>query len=217
MAQSFLTPTAIAEQRILLHHISWQTFQQLLNEAGADRHARFAYYQGTLEIMSPLFRHENINRFLDELVRVMTDEMGLDMRKAGSITLTRAGLQSGAEPDSSYYIQSEPLVRGKQDIDLEAGDPPPDLVIEIDISGSSLDKRRIYANLNVPELWRFNGATLQFFVLQTPEGYLRQSDRSPTFPYFSPDKAMAVLEQRLVLGESQALRQFRLWVREQCQ
>ena len=51
-----------AEQRILLHHISWQTFKSILMESGEDRRTRFAYCQGTLEIMSPLYRHENINR-----------------------------------------------------------------------------------------------------------------------------------------------------------
>jgi Uma2 family endonuclease len=50
-----------AEQRITLHHISWQTFKALLTEAGEDRRTRFAYHQGTLEIMSPLFRHENVS------------------------------------------------------------------------------------------------------------------------------------------------------------
>lgn len=215
MTQGTVIRSAIAEQRILLHHISWQTFKQLLHESGEERHARFAYYQGTLEIMSPIFRHENINHFLDELVRIMTDEMNLGMRNAGSMTMIREELKSGAEPDSSYYIQNEPLVRAKQDIDLEAGDPPPDLVIEIDISTNSLDKLPIYASLNVPELWRFDGTTLQFLMLQTPEHYFRLVDCSPTFPWFSSDKLIEVLDQRLTLGEAQTQSQFRQWVREQ--
>ena len=54
----------LAEQRILLHHISWQTFKNILREFGGDRRIRFAYFQGTLDITSPLYRHENINRFM---------------------------------------------------------------------------------------------------------------------------------------------------------
>lgn len=48
-----------AEQRTVLHNISWETFEALLTETGEDRGSRFAYECGTLEIMTPLFEHEN--------------------------------------------------------------------------------------------------------------------------------------------------------------
>jgi Uma2 family endonuclease len=203
-----------AEQRILLHHISWQTFKNILMESGTDRRTRFAYFQGTLEIISPLYRHENINRFIDDLIRTMTDELDIGMSKGGSTTLTRDDVEAGAEPDSCYYIQSEPLVRGRETIDLNAGDPPPDLVIEIDISTNSLDKRVLYAGLAVKEFWRFTGATMQFFVLQ-PSGAYQSVDQSPTFPWFPAGKLAELLENRLTLGETQTLRQFRAWVQQQ--
>lgn len=204
-----------AEQRILLHHVSWQTFKSLLTDVGEDRRTRFAYCQGTLEIMSPLYRHENINRFIDDLIRIMTDELDIGMSKGGSTTLTRDDVKAGAEPDSCYYIQSEPLVRGRETVDLNAGDPPPDLVIEIDISTNSLDKRVLYAELGVPEFWRFTGQILQFWVLHPSSDTYQPVDRSPTFPWLPPDKLAALLDERLTLGETQTLRQFRAWVREQ--
>ena len=203
-----------AEQRILLHHISWQTFKSILMESGEDRRTRFAYCQGTLEIMSPLYRHENINRFIDDLIRTMTDELDIGMSKGGSTTLTRDDVEAGAEPDSCYYIQSEPWVRGRETLDLNAGDPPPDLVIEIDISPNSLDKRVLYAGLAVKEFWRFTGTTLQFFVLQS-SGTYQSVEQSPTFPWFPTDKLAELLEDRLNLGETQTLRQFRDWVKQQ--
>ncbi|MEM7770032.1 MAG: Uma2 family endonuclease [Cyanobacteria bacterium P01_A01_bin.37] len=129
--------------------------------------------------------------------------------------MTREDVEVGAEPDSCYYIQSEPLVRGRETIDLNAGDPPPDLVIEIDISTNSLDKRSLYAGLAVQEFWRFTGETIQFFILQ-PSGIAYQTvDRSPTFPWFPADKLAELLAQRLTLGETQTLRQFRTCVRQQ--
>ncbi len=204
-----------AEQRVILHHVSWQTFKNLLTEVGDDRRTRFAYCQGTLEIMSPLYRHENINRFIDDLIRIMTDELDIGMSKGGSTTLTRDDVEAGAEPDSCYYIQSERLVRGRETIDLNAGDPPPDLVIEIDISTNSLDKRSLYAGLAVQEFWRFTGETVQFFVLQPSSVEYQAAERSPTFPWFPPDKLAELLEKRLTLGETQTLRQFRTWVRQQ--
>jgi Uma2 family endonuclease len=204
-----------AEQRILLQHISWQTFKTLVAEAGGDRRTRFSYYQGTLEIMSPLYRHENINRFIDDLIRIMTDELNLGMSKGGSTTLSRDDVEAGAEPDSCYYIQREPLIRGKESINLNAGDPPPDLVIEIDISTNSLDKRSLYANLGVQEFWRFDGKMVQFFVLQPSIPSYQQVEYSPTFPWLLPNQLTELLENRLTLGETQTLRQFRDWIRQQ--
>ncbi|MEO0533335.1 MAG: Uma2 family endonuclease [Cyanobacteria bacterium P01_A01_bin.123] len=105
------------------------------------------------------------------------------------------------------------MVRGRESLDLNAGDPPPDLVIEIDISTNSLDKRRLYANLAVREFWRFDGSAISFFELEG-SGYALV-DRSSTFPWFPADKLSELLEARLRLGETQTLRQFRDWVREQ--
>ncbi|MBO0719619.1 MAG: Uma2 family endonuclease, partial [Blastocatellia bacterium] len=40
-------------------------------------------------------------------------------------------------------------------------DPPPDIVVEIDIHHSSVAKLPIYAALGVPEIWRYDGYTLK--------------------------------------------------------
>ena len=48
---------------------------------------------------------------------------------------------------------------GRDTIDLTV-DPPPDLIVEVDISHPSLDKFPIYASLGIPEVWRHNGDTL---------------------------------------------------------
>ena len=44
------------------------------------------------------------------------------------------------------------LVAGKGDLELDAGDPAPDLVVEVDIMSPFLDKFPIYAHLDVPEV-----------------------------------------------------------------
>src|ERR671936_242335 len=50
----------------------------------------------------------------------------------------------------SFNVQHAAAVRGQNVIDLDV-DPPPDMIIEIDISHPSLDKFPIYAALGVPE------------------------------------------------------------------
>jgi Uma2 family endonuclease len=173
-----------------------------------------AYDEGILEIMTPLGRHENNNRFIDDLIRAIADELDLNLKKFGSLTLKRSKKQKGAEPDSCYYLQNEALVRSKQEIDLD-NDPPPDLVLEIDITSGSLDKRPIYAAIGVPEFWRYDGNKLQVFVLQQSTGDYQQVTQSPTFPWMSLDVIPRFIRQSLVGGETATLRAFRAWVREQ--
>lgn len=203
----------VAEQRVLLKRVSWETSNQLLIELGEDRAMRLFYHEGLVEIMTPLGPHESSNRFIDDLIRVIADELNLNLKKFGSLTLKRDTTQTGAELDSCYYIQNEPLVRGKQEIDLKI-DPPPDLVLEIDITSGSLDKRPIYAALGVPKLWRYDGQKLEAFVLQESSLAYNPVQQSPTFPSSPLDSVPPLIRQSLVDGETATLRAFRAWVRE---
>jgi Uma2 family endonuclease len=65
-------------------------------------------------------------------------------------TCKREDLKRWAVPDVCYYIQNEPLIRGKEHIHLPK-DPPPDLVVEVEFSSSAVDKVALYATLGVPE------------------------------------------------------------------
>src|SRR5574339_189412 len=124
-----VTTSIPAEQRTVLHNISWQTFEALLRDTGEDRGSRFAYDCGTLEIMTPLFEHENPKSNFGNFIVALAEELEIEIKSAGSTTLKRRIVKRGIEPDNCYYIQNEPIVRGKQDLDLET-DPPPDLAIE---------------------------------------------------------------------------------------
>jgi Uma2 family endonuclease len=204
----------IAEQRVILSNVSWQTFEQLLKELGDKRATRLAYNEGLLEIMSPLGQHENSNRFIESLIGAIADELNLNLKRFGSLTLKREKKLKGAEPDSCYYIQNEPLVRSKQEIDLD-NDPPPDLVLEIDITSGSMEKQPIYAAIGVPELWRYNGIKLEVFILKSSNQEYQKVNQSPTFPWMPLDIIPKFIRQSLVDGETATLRAFRVWVREQ--
>jgi Uma2 family endonuclease len=156
------TPSA---QMVVLKNISWQTFETIIADMGEDRTSRLTYDQGILEIMTPLLPHEYWNRLIERLIFVLGEELNLEIFPAGSTTLKRKDLLRGAEPDSSYYIQNEARVRNKSEIDLNS-DPPPDLVVEIDLTSSSLDKLQIYASLGVSELWRYEEGVLRIYQLQ---------------------------------------------------
>ena len=203
----------LPEQRTVLNQVSWQTFINLLDDLGDNRVIRLYYDQGVLEIMTPLGEHENNNRFIDDLVRAIADELNLNLKKMGSLTLKREELLKGAEPDSCYYLENEPLVRHKQNINLES-DPPPDLVLEIDMTSSSLDKQTIYAAFEIPELWRYNGQELEVFVLDKTTQSYQKSIQSLHFPWLPLEVIPQYIRQSLRDGETATLKSFRTWVRK---
>lgn len=205
-----ITTSSPAEQRTVLQNISWETFEALLTETGEDRGSRFAYECGTLEIMTPLFEHENPKIQFDRFIFALVEELEIDIKSAGSTTLKRQIAKRGIEPDNCYYIQSEPIVRGRQTLDLET-DPPPDLAIEIDITSSSVNKLAIYSALAVPELWQYNGRDLKFY--QLVEGQYVEREFSIAFPTVSVSEISRFIEQSKTVGEIALLKSFRAWVR----
>ncbi len=156
----------IAEQRVVLHELNWQAFESFLLALGEQRSARLAYDRGVLEIMSPLRRHESAKRLIGRLIETWVAELGINVASMGSLTLKREDLSRAVEPDECYYIQNEPRIRSREDIDL-AQDPPPDLVLEIDITSPSLLRLPIYEALGVPEVWRYDGRELHLYSLQS--------------------------------------------------
>src|SRR5437763_5879909 len=96
-----------AEQRIILHNISWETYEKLLVDLANQSSKRLTYDQGTLEIMSPLPEHERLNRTIALLIEIASEEMSIDIERIGSTTFKREDLARGFEHDSCFYIQHE--------------------------------------------------------------------------------------------------------------
>ncbi len=206
-----LVKSTSAEQRTVLHNVSWETFEALLRDTGEDRGSRFAYDCGVLEIMTPLFEHENPKSNFGNFIIALAEELGIEVRSAGSTTLKRKISKRGIEPDTCYYIQNELAIRGKQTLDLE-NDPPPDLAIEIDITSSSVNKLGIYSALGVTELWRYDGQNLKFY--QLIEGQYVECKFSIAFPIVSVSEISRFIEQSKSIGEIALLKSFRAWVRD---
>jgi Uma2 family endonuclease len=171
---------------------------------------RLTYDQGSLEIMTISFKHERYGDFLGRLAVTLTEELALPVLAGGSTTYRRYAKRRGLEPDNSYWIASEPKVRGKFKIDLRV-DPPPDLAIEIDITRSSMRRMRIYASLGVPEVWRFDGRSLYFHLLQSDERY-KVSNVSGIFPGLRSNDLVRFLEKCKRDEENAVIRQFRNWI-----
>ena len=199
-----------AGQAVILHGVSWGTYESLLADHRDRSSPRFAYDRGELEILSPSPEHEKLNRGLALLVEAVAEEFGIDVCDFGSTTFRREDLERGFEPDSCFYIQNEEHVREKDRINLET-DPPPDLVIEIDITSPSLDKHPIYARLGVPELWRHDGRRTAILRLERTD-YVEVDESM-----FLPPLTGAVLSRFVEKGKSMRrtawLREVREWAR----
>lgn len=196
---------AIAENRVVLRDIKWQTFKALLADAGDNRAWRIAYDQGVLEIRMPLQEHEQPKILLSYFVTAIADEIEIEAMSLGALLLEQEELTRAIEPDSCFYIQNESLVRSKI-IDLQT-DPPPDLAIESDYTSSSLNKFNIYASLGVPELWRYRNQTLQ--VYQLVEGQYEQREQSLAFPFLPIAELPGFIEQSRTIGQRAVVRLFR--------
>jgi len=198
------------ENRVILKGVSWSTFKALLADVGDDRAWRIAYDQGVLEIRMPLEEHEEPKRLIESFVEAIVDELEIELRSLGSLTLEREDLTRAVEPDSCFYIQNESLVRGRN-INLP-NDPPPDLAIESDYTNSSVNKFTIYAAIGVPELWRYRRESLQ--VYQLVDGKYEKCDRSLAFPFLPVAEIPGFIEQSRTVGQRAAVRLFRQRIRE---
>ena len=142
----------------------------------------------------------------------MCEELNLNLRSTRSLTLKREDLDRAAEPDNSYYIENEPLIRNKTNIDLTE-DPPPDLIIEIEYSSSAMNKLQLYAAIEVPELWRYNGKELFIYKLENSK-YL-QCENSPIFEAINIKEIPTFLEKQKKIGEIAMVKEFRSWLKPQ--
>ncbi len=193
-----------------LRHIGWDEYEQLLIELTERVRVRVSYEEGRLEIMSPLPEHEEYKGFIHDLARILSEELGMSLETRGSATYKRKRQARGAEPDESFYVQNAASVIGKREIDLNV-DPPPDIVVEIDLTHESLQKFPIYAALGVPEIWRYTGELAQVYGL-SGEAY-SETSASRFFPLVTGEVLAEFIEQSKQQGQSAALAAFRQWVR----
>lgn len=189
---------------ITISNLSWEDFEQILIELGEKRSSRVTYYQGTLEIMSPLALHERPHRIIADILKTILDIQGRNWEDFGSTTLKRPQI-AGVEPDTCFYIQNADRMKGCTNLDLKQY-PPPDLAIEADVtSKTTLDA---YEAMGVPELWIYRNKQLKIYLL-CDRGYTETSI-SPTFPNLPIIELIPQLVQKAIdEGTSKMLRDLR--------
>jgi Uma2 family endonuclease len=201
-----------AEQHIVLSNIDWETYLTFSDKI-VDRNVRCNYNGMDLELMTISPEHERAKTRLRRLLEALTVEMRIDIAGLGSMTCRRQDLEHGFEPDECYWIEHEPQIRGRDDIDLER-DPPPDLLLEVEMSRSFVDRLAIAARLGVPEVWRWNGEALRIMLLGT-DGRYTETDRSRVLPFLPISEFARFMRQNASQSDTIWLLSFQTWVREQ--
>jgi Uma2 family endonuclease len=206
------TTEAEGDQCVVFRDIDWKGYSTLLNLRGERSVPKMIYLDGSLRLMSPSYRHENLKERLGFLVTEVVTGLRIRCVLSGQTTFRRRAKRGGVEGDHSYYLANADRVRGKKRINLST-DPPPDLVIEAVATHEADDALEVYRRLRVPEVWVCTQTELTIRVLQ-PSGRYAESERSVALPVLS---AREILEWVSRVGhetDTEWMLEVRRWVAE---
>lgn len=198
-------------EHVYLPGVTYDTYESLVSEIEGRRRLRITYNRGRLEIMSPLQDHERPKKLIGRMIEVLTEVLDIPIMSCGQTTFKDKLLDCGLEPDECYYIQHEAQVRGRT-IKLRV-DPPPDLVVEVDVTTSVIDRFPIYAAMGFPEIWQYLNGEIVIHLLQTG-GQYSIAAQSTALPMVSVGKLVRHLDRCNDTDETTWIRTFRNWVRD---
>ena len=197
----------------LLTGISWERYLDLCEQM-SHRRLRTIYCDNEFEIMPASFEHERRLCMIDNLFCWFAMRARDPMNSTGSTTFRRPDLQIAMEPDRSYYLTNCHFVRVDRELDLMR-DPPPDLVLEVDIPDRSARRMRVLAGLGVPELWRYDGQKLRLYLLLGNGEYI-EAERSACCPLFPIVEIHRFVQMQAEMDDGAVVRRFCEWLEEQC-
>ena len=194
-------------QAVVLHNVSWNSYKTISNTLQDETPAHFTFDRGKLEIMVLSLKHENLKKILAMLFERLCESLEIEIFAGGSTTFQREDLERGFEPDECYYVQNAEWMRGKDDVNLDF-DPPPDLTIEIDVKHSSINRMNIFAAIGIPEVWRYDGKDLTFYLLENKQ--YKVSETSLALPSVESAKLLKLIE----VGKKSTRKEFLLQIEE---
>lgn len=206
------------EKRTVLSDVTWQKFESLVAELGTERQTRLTYYRGKLELMTPIAAHERCNKLLESLIFVIAEELHRPVTNLSSVLLKAPQLGCATEPDACYYFQAGQM-QGRAELILPP-DPLPDLLIEVALTKSNLDKLQLYAALQIPEVWRYITSADEDILKGKLLIYKLQGDRyvesnfSSVFSFLSASRVLQFLQESDSISLAASIRLLRSWVKE---
>ena len=201
-----------ADSFLIRENVSWEEYEDLLEQVGEATWLRIAYDDGTLEIMTVGPKHEKYATFIEGLVGVIRLRLRMNIVFFGSSTMRKEKKRKGIEPDACFYVQTAEALGNRMDLDFEK-DPPPDVAVEVDVTRHSISKFGIYAGLGVPEVWIYDLKELRIYLLEQDK-YVPATE-SQALPILSGPILSKFLSQLREEGELQAILAFDDWMQSQ--
>jgi Uma2 family endonuclease len=198
-----------ADSSLILQNISWEEYEEVLEIVGEASGLRITYDEGTLQIMTLSTEHESLSDLIQDLVRLLSIRLRIKILSFGSSTIKKQRADKGVEPDGCFYVQNATLIGNKTRLDFSS-DPPPDIVVEIDVHHESLSKFDIYAELGVPEIWRYDGKMLTIYHLEG--GQYGTTAQSTALPMLSSDTLTQFLKRGQQEDQYETLLAFEEWL-----
>ncbi|MGH9848619.1 MAG: Uma2 family endonuclease [Blastocatellia bacterium] len=191
------------------HNVTWDEYEELLEQVGEASDLRISYNDGTLKVMSLSPTHEKYSRFIERLISTLSLRLRINILFFGSMTMRKRKKSKGNEPDACFYVQTASAIGARLDLDF-AVDPPPDVVVEVDIHHDSTGNDPIYAALGVPEIWRYDGWQAAIYHMKGNE-YV-EAEASLALPMITPAVLTEYLTRMRQEGEFAAIIAFDEWL-----
>lgn len=164
-----------SDQRFLLEGVSWSAYVALRDSLDrAGRRVRLTYLDGQLELMTTGQPHEETKSLIGRLLETWADELDVDLRGFGGMTVRAEIKRRGLEPDECYTV-------GPKDLE-----DPPQLAIEVVVTSPLLDKLSVYAGLEVAEVWTWHVNTEELVIYELVAGLYLRRERSALLPDLDP-------------------------------
>lgn len=183
--------TTNADQIVVLHDVSWEDYERLVEMRGDHSAPRISYLEGEVEIMSPSKDHEQIKTYIGRLLEAWCMDRDMEVSAFGSWTLKKKRFKRGAEADECYVFGIEPR-------------NTPQLAIEVEWTQRGIDKLEIYRKLGVEEVWYWRKGVIEIYVLV--EGTFDRVQRSRLLPDLDVELLASMLDRDTL---TQAVRDFR--------
>ncbi|YAF95575.1 MAG: Uma2 family endonuclease [Nodularia sp. CChRGM 3473] len=184
---------------------SWQEYQALSQQLGDRCSPRIKYRPGEILLMAPLPEHGRDASLLGLIVTALLEHLNRTYDSFTPITMSLPEV-GGIEPDFCFYIENWRAVVGKKRINWEL-DPPPDLVIEVDVTSyTNIDD---YLPYKVPEVWLLKNKQLLIYRLQGENYVITESSYFPNVREIVQQCLQIVNEQTT----SEAIRWLRSFLR----
>jgi Uma2 family endonuclease len=98
---------------VTFHDVSWEEYEQLIEELGEARGLRVSYNDGTLEIMTVSSEHESYAAFINLLIGHLSFRLRTNIRFFGSATMRTKKKRKAANRMRAFmFSRPRPSVTG---------------------------------------------------------------------------------------------------------